>query len=29
MATSLQFWMSGVNIETIINILDKMKSLVT
>ena len=29
MATSLQFWMSGVIIETIINILDKVESLVT
>ena len=29
MATSLQFWISGVYIETIINILDKVESLVT
>ena len=29
MATSLQFWMSGVYIETIINILDKVESPVT
>ena len=29
MAKSLQFWMSGVNIETIINILDKVDSLVS
>ena len=29
MATSLQFWISGVYKETIINILDKVESLVT
>ena len=29
MAIILQFWMSGVNIETIISILDKVESLVT
>ena len=29
MTTSLQFWMSGDYIETIINILDKVDSLVT